>query len=53
MMCCLLAVSGMRPPDKRDGAGSHNWGTIVDDMESVDCILCKINVDYYARVPVP
>jgi len=23
----------MRPPDKRDGAGSHNWGTVVDDME--------------------
>jgi len=27
------ADSGMRPPDKRDGAGSHNWGTVVDDME--------------------
>lgn len=24
---------GMRPPDKRDGAGSHNWGTVQDDME--------------------
>lgn len=24
---------GMRPGDKRDGAGSHNWGTVMDDIE--------------------
>jgi len=33
LYCLLCTVSGMRPADKRDGAGSHNWGTVVDDME--------------------
>lgn len=25
--------SGVKAVDKRDGAGSHNWGTMKDDME--------------------
>jgi len=33
MLSGLCVLSGMRPPDKRDGFGSHNWGTVVDDME--------------------
>lgn len=38
MICCFYvrAASGMRPPDKRDGAGARNWGTVADDMEYVD-----------------
>jgi len=25
--------SGVKPQDKRDGAGAHNWGTISDDIQ--------------------
>jgi len=48
MICCFYvrAASGMRPPDKRDGAGARNWGTVADDMEYVDlqCLLINVSV---------
>ena len=25
--------TGVKPVDKRDGAGSHNWGTVKDDLD--------------------
>lgn len=25
--------SGIKPVDKKDGAGSHNWGTHNDEIE--------------------
>lgn len=29
----LPLFRGVKPVDKRDGAGAHNWGTMKDDME--------------------
>ena len=32
-LCILLSQnSGVRPVDKREGAGAHNWGTMQDDL---------------------
>ena len=28
-----LLFSGVKPVDKRDGGGAHNWGTMRDDLE--------------------
>lgn len=25
--------SGVKPTEKREGSGSHNWGTVKDDIE--------------------
>lgn len=25
---------GIKPVEKRDGTGSHNWGTVMDDLEA-------------------
>lgn len=27
--------TGVKPIDKRDGSGAHNWGTIQDDLEDI------------------
>ena len=29
-----LLSSGVKSVDKRDGSGSHNWGTYEDDMKA-------------------
>lgn len=29
---CFPVDSGVKAVDKREGGGSHNWGTIKDDM---------------------
>lgn len=29
----LSINSGIKPVDKKDGAGSHNWGTHNDEIE--------------------
>lgn len=28
----ISLISGVKPTDKRDGAGAHNWGTFKDGM---------------------
>ena len=28
-----VSISGVKPIDKRDGAGSRNWGTYKDELE--------------------
>ena len=30
----LLSSSGVKAVDKREGSGSHNWGTYEDDMKA-------------------
>lgn len=32
---CVCVFSGVKPQDKRDGAGAHNWGTISDEIQCV------------------
>ena len=36
-MLCTVGVAcssaGVKPVDKRDGSGAHNWGTMMDDLE--------------------
>ena len=32
--CLLTLSSGVKPVDKREGSGSHNWGTYEDDMKA-------------------
>lgn len=29
----VCVYSGIKPVDKKDGAGSHNWGTHNDEIE--------------------
>ena len=34
-----MLCSGVKPVDKREGAGSRNWGTYKDDLEYVDTVF--------------
>lgn len=33
ILCMLFHFSGVKPVDKREGSGAHNWGTYKDDVE--------------------
>lgn len=33
MFCFVCYSSGVKATDKREGSGSHNWGTVKDDIE--------------------
>ena len=32
----FIIYSGVKPVDKKDGSGSHNWGTFEDEIKAED-----------------
>jgi len=43
--------TGVKPVDKRDGAGAHNWGTMKDDMDATapETNDTSINAEWAAK----
>ena len=40
---CVIISSSVKPVDKREGAGAHNWGSMKDDIENTPYVSIYID----------